>query len=250
MKRLCRALSIGLLCSIILVQSVFADLSFSDLTAEEKELANQIMYTVNNSPDSYSRHGFTISENSFNRVVSAINNAYYPYFEGIDVYIENYYADGTFGYLLSIRNTKLISKIGDLLNKKAKTIVKKKIKKKKKMSTIKKANAIAKGIASLFKYKVYSTNDELGSAYKNLKRNKAYCEIYSYLFRDACRLVGIHCQYLEGVAGGTPHGWNRIRVGGKWRYYDVTWYDGTKNKKYLGSKKLWKTHKIDQIVAK
>ena len=74
--------------------------------------------------------------------------------------------------------------------------------------------------------------------------------MYSRVFFEACREEGLTCQVVTGNSNGMYgwdlHAWNRVKSGGKWYYYDVTWYDclgSSSGKKYLGVKSPWNTHK-------
>jgi transglutaminase/protease-like cytokinesis protein 3 len=177
----------------------------------------------------------------------AVNNTYFRYYEEIDMYISHIYSTSNEDsapkteYTLNTRGSRLTYQIGENLKKRSKKIRKKYVKKS--MSKKQKAKAIAKGVSKQFKYKVYRDSDILGSTYANLKKNKAYCHVYSYLFRDTCIDAGLPCDYIMGMADGGSHAWNRVKIGKKWYYYDVTYYDSTKYSKYLGAKKNWRSHR-------
>ena len=66
-------------------------------------------------------------------------------------------------------------------------------------------------------------------------------------------LVPIQCEYYAGtVTGGGRHGWNRVKIEGKWYWIDVTWMDCGKSidKNYYLKHKLWKNHKITELGQK
>ena len=102
-----------------------------------------------------------------------------------------------------------------------------------------------KNVLSTFREKL-NKNYEIVTL-KNLRKGKGYCLVYSLLFQAVCDRVGLSCQCVLGDAGGY-HSWNRVRVGGSWRYVDTAWYDSGKSKKYLYSKKLWSTHTVQSII--
>lgn len=76
---------------------------------------------------------------------------------------------------------------------------------------------------------------------------------YSDAFWAMCKVSGIQCEYYAGtVTGGGRHGWNRVKIEGKWYWIDVTWMDCGKsiNKNYYLKRKLWKNHKITELGQK
>lgn len=59
---------------------------------------------------------------------------------------------------------------------------------------------------------------------------KGVCDAYSGLFNQMCSICGIDSEML---ANG-EHSWNRAKVNGEWKYFDVTWNDTTgKHHKYF-----------------
>lgn len=79
------------------------------------------------------------------------------------------------------------------------------------------------------------------------------CRDYSDAFWAMCKVSGIQCEYYAGtVTGGGRHGWNRVKIEGKWYWIDVTWMDCGKsiNKNYYLKRKLWKNHKITELGQK
>lgn len=69
-----------------------------------------------------------------------------------------------------------------------------------------------------------------------LKRRKALCGGYAFLFRDLCRKVGVRAEVIHGftknpigkvINSKTPnHTWNAVWVDGKWKLLDITWAVG------------------------
>lgn len=59
---------------------------------------------------------------------------------------------------------------------------------------------------------------------------KGVCEAYSNLFNRMCALCGIESETVSNE----DHAWNRAKVNGEWKYFDVTWNDTTnKKRKYF-----------------
>lgn len=63
------------------------------------------------------------------------------------------------------------------------------------------------------------------TAYGALVEEKAVCEGYAHAFNLLARRAGIPSILASGAASGQPHAWNMVKVGGKYRYIDVTWDD-------------------------
>ena len=101
------------------------------------------------------------------------------------------------------------------------------------------------------KYKsCHYDNAEMGTLFS---RGKGVCRDYSDAFWAMCKLSGIPCKYYTGkVTGGGYHGWNKVKIKGKWYWIDLTWMDNGKtiNKKYYLKRKLWNNHKVTQIGKK
>lgn len=84
-------------------------------------------------------------------------------------------------------------------------------------------------------------------------KGRGVCRDYSDAFWAMCKVSGIQCEYYAGtVTGGGRHGWNRVKIEGKWYWIDVTWMDCGKsiNKNYYLKRKLWKNHKITELGQK
>lgn len=58
-----------------------------------------------------------------------------------------------------------------------------------------------------------------------LLRGVAVCDGYSEAFQKIMNRLGIPCQIVIGESQGGGHAWNKVKVGGKWRYIDVTFDD-------------------------
>lgn len=93
-------------------------------------------------------------------------------------------------------------------------------------------------------------NAEAGTLFS---KGRGVCRDYSDAFWAMCKVSGIQCEYYAGtVTGGGRHGWNRVKIEGKWYWIDVTWMDCGKsiNKNYYLKRKLWKNHKITELCQK
>ncbi len=70
-----------------------------------------------------------------------------------------------------------------------------------------------------------------------LKNKKGICGDYSVLFATMCRAQGIPCMVVEGyvTSGGQIfHAWNKVYLGGSWKFYDTTFdAGGGKGKNYI-----------------
>lgn len=62
------------------------------------------------------------------------------------------------------------------------------------------------------------------SAYGCLVNHRSVCDGYSKGFQLVMQLLGISCDYTEGVAKGL-HAWNFLRLDGEYYFMDVTWDD-------------------------
>ena len=79
-------------------------------------------------------------------------------------------------------------------------------------------------------------------------KGKGVCRDYSDAFWAMCKVCGIPCRYYTS----RNHGWNRVKIKGKWYWIDVTWMDCGRyvNKRYYLKRKLWKNHKVTELVKK
>lgn len=58
-----------------------------------------------------------------------------------------------------------------------------------------------------------------------LLKKVAVCDGYAYAFQKVMKKLKISCKFVVGSSGGTGHGWNMVKVGGKWYHVDVTFDD-------------------------
>lgn len=58
------------------------------------------------------------------------------------------------------------------------------------------------------------------------------CDSYGRAYLMLCTIAGLECMYISGTAGDDPapedwgaHGWNMVKLNGKWYHVDCTWDD-------------------------
>lgn len=233
--------------SMFVTMPIFA-ISVNQLPKEERAAANKIMNAIKT--DKKNETYLKIGSSNINHELmeKAILDTYYPYYRP---YILDYYETYENGrcegeYLIRIKEAKAMYNYNSLLKKKAKTLVKKYTTKK--MSKKKKATVLAKKVAGCLSYKCFNDNNIEVSLAKNLKKNKGACIVYSQLYQACCDQAKIDCYHVIGYAEGGYHSWTKCKIGKKWYYSDICFYDGTHNKKYIMSKKQWKTHKTERTV--
>lgn len=191
----------------------------------------------------------SMTEQEAERIVSEIEREKFGLWRSEPAsYVREWISDGTWfeGFAVRPNADGKIMEINRLLNAKAKKVVSKNIRRK--ASQKKKAKAIAKGTASLLKYKAYDPRRTEASTLKNLKKNKGYCLIYALVCKAACERAGLKCLIAYGKADGGDHAWNKVLVNGKWRYVDACWYDCTHKSRYLLSNRLWPSHKLKRLA--
>lgn len=100
-----------------------------------------------------------------------------------------------------------------------------------------KLEQIAKYIANHARY-AYGTNNPL-----DLVDDGAMCGAYSMLFYKMATRIGVQAYICHGEADNGAysgfHAWNMVEVDERTYFYDVTWYDGNRNPKYLHSETPW-----------
>lgn len=88
---------------------------------------------------------------------------------------------------------------------------------------------------------IYTTENNV--VQEAIKREKALCGGFAFMFRDLCEELGIKAEVIHGFTkdyvGGVQtnkkvphHTWNAVKVDGHWRLLDITWAigHGGKNK--------------------
>ena len=70
-----------------------------------------------------------------------------------------------------------------------------------------------------------ASSEQAYSAYGCLVDDNAICGGYSKGFQLLMTELGIECLYVKGIAGGGYHGWNCVRIGGEYYFFDLTWDD-------------------------
>lgn len=63
------------------------------------------------------------------------------------------------------------------------------------------------------------------SAYDNLVKKSSTCQGYMCLTYKMLTEAGIACRILSGTGNGQSHGWDIVKLNGKWYNLDCTWDD-------------------------
>lgn len=58
-----------------------------------------------------------------------------------------------------------------------------------------------------------------------LIKKVAVCDGYAHAFQMVMKKLGISCRFVVGRSGRIGHGWNMVKLGGKWYHVDVTFDD-------------------------
>jgi len=104
-------------------------------------------------------------------------------------------------------------------------------------------DAVIKMNQWLCKKMTYKLN--YAEAYEGFKTGKGQCHTYGHMFNDLCKVSGMNCKFVVGNDG--EHSWNRVKLGSKWYYLDITWNDQSKTiREYLLAEKLWGDHNLNQ----
>jgi hypothetical protein len=100
-----------------------------------------------------------------------------------------------------------------------------------------KLEQIARYIANHAKYKCPSNNP------LDLLDAGGMCGAYSMLFYKMATRIGVQTYICNGEADNGKvkgaHAWNMVEIEGKNYWYDITWYDGNRNPKYIHSETPW-----------
>lgn len=100
--------------------------------------------------------------------------------------------------------------------------------------------------------KLFFYSDKYDYEYKLKKRQQkkmllafknkiGLCEEFSVLFKELCNMIGLEAELILGVAKSASdidskntiknHGWNAVKINGKWKLVDVTWSAGYQDQK-------------------
>ncbi len=71
----------------------------------------------------------------------------------------------------------------------------------------------------------YDTYTQQYSAYDNLINKSSTCQGYMSLAYKMFTEAGIPCRIITGTGNGESHGWNIVKLNGKWFNIDCTWDD-------------------------
>lgn len=69
----------------------------------------------------------------------------------------------------------------------------------------------------------YDTDYKIYDPYNLLKEKKGVCQAYALLYMELLRHFGIETEYVSSDI--MTHGWNVVKIDGKWYHVDVTWDD-------------------------
>ena len=126
----------------------------------------------------------------------------------------------------------------------------------------KKLFEIIKDVPSGSKEKVlydiaYKLVDRFPYSYANgyfadvFSKNTASCAGYSMMFRRICLMLGIQCDLNVGYSSSGYHAWNEVQIDGVNKWYDLSYFEATKNKKYIcSSAQLWRLAAINRFLSK
>ena len=79
----------------------------------------------------------------------------------------------------------------------------------------------------------YDKSLKSNTAYTALKTGKAICQGYAMAAYKMFNLVGIENRIIIGDLDGVPHGWNLVKLNGKWYHLDVTNNDALGKNNYF-----------------
>lgn len=71
----------------------------------------------------------------------------------------------------------------------------------------------------------YDVNLEHYSAFENLINQRSTCQGYMMLVYKMMTEASIPCRIISGTGDGESHGWNIVKLEGKWYNLDCTWDD-------------------------
>lgn len=116
-----------------------------------------------------------------------------------------------------------------------------------KQTTVGKANSVVAEVIkpgmsqyararALHDWLIYNANYDTSMTHRDaagvLLHGKGVCDSYARAYLMLCTIAGIECIYISGTAGtgANPatwgaHGWNMIKLDGKWYHVDCTWDD-------------------------
>ena len=102
------------------------------------------------------------------------------------------------------------------------------------MSDLDKIKTINKYIVDRYEY-----DDSLlsNNVYSALTKGKTICQGYAMTAYKMLNLVGIENKIIIGDLDGVAHGWNLVKLNGKWYHLDVTNNDVANNKYFLKNDK-------------
>ena len=92
------------------------------------------------------------------------------------------------------------------------------------MTDFQKVKAVNDWVVNNTKYNI-DTNTSPYAAYTLFNEGEGVCQAYALATYRLLEEIGIEVKYVTGPAGGGKHGWNLVKVDGKWYHLDTTWND-------------------------
>lgn len=98
------------------------------------------------------------------------------------------------------------------------------------MSEIEKVEAINNYLVNRYEY---DDTHESNDAYSALSTGETTCQGYAMTAYKMLSSAGIENRIIVGELKGVPHGWNLVKIYGKWYHLDITNNDSTSSYKYF-----------------
>lgn len=92
------------------------------------------------------------------------------------------------------------------------------------MTEFQKVKAINDWVVNNTRYNEDTTTSE-HAAYTLFNEGEGVCQAYALAALRLLEEEGFEVKYVTGDAGGVAHGWNLVKVDGKWYHLDTTWND-------------------------
>ena len=92
---------------------------------------------------------------------------------------------------------------------------------------------------ALVKHITYEESPNQFNAYGAIADKKAVCEGYAKAYQYLLRKLGIQSYIVTGTSKEQNHGWNLVKLDGKYYHVDVTWDDPTVNPEQEAGKPIY-----------
>ena len=93
------------------------------------------------------------------------------------------------------------------------------------MSDYDKYKALAIGLCDKVNYDYAGEEERRYDLYGTLVKGLAVCSGYMEAYMMLCTMAGLPCYWIFGLGAGGPHGWNIVKLDGKYYHVDTTWMD-------------------------